>query len=35
MGIDVAAPETRKSPITAAYVTRHSTHTGFRMTNDA
>ena len=35
MGIEVAAPETRNSPITAAYVIRHSTQTSFRMTNEA
>ncbi len=35
MGNEVAAPDTRKSPITAAYVTRQRTHTSFRSTNDA
>ena len=35
MGNEVAAPETRKSPITAAYVVRHKRHTAFSSTNDA
>ena len=35
MGKDVAAPDTRNSPITAAYVIRHSRHTLFSTTNDA
>src|SRR5262245_12219248 len=35
MGMEVAAPETMKSPITAAYVIRHSTQTSFSTTNDA
>ena len=35
MGKEVAAPETRNSPITAAYVVRHNKHTAFSSTNDA
>ena len=35
IGYLVAAPESRNSPITAAYVPTHSTHTAWRMTNDA
>ena len=35
MGKDVAAPDTRNSPIAPAYVARQSTHTVFRTTNDA
>ena len=35
MGMEVAAPETRKSPITAAYVVRHTRQTGFSRTNEA
>ena len=33
--IDVAAPETRNSPITAAYVIRQYTHRTFKMTKEA
>src|SRR6185295_9687442 len=32
IGKDVAAPDIRKSPITAAYVVRHSRQTAFRRT---
>ena len=35
MGNEVAAPDTRKSPITAAYVVRHNRQTAFSRTNDA
>ena len=30
MGMEVAAPDTRKSPITAAYVIRHRTQTSLQ-----
>src|SRR5262245_11294285 len=35
MGVDTAAPDTKKSAITAAYVITHRTQTIFRVTNDA
>ena len=35
MGNEVAAPDTRNSPITAAYVVRHKRQTAFSRTNDA
>src|SRR3954470_9644977 len=35
IGKVVAAPETRNSPITAAYVVRHSKQTAWRMKKDA
>src|SRR5829696_5427984 len=35
MGKDVAAPDTRNSPMTAAYVVRQSTQTVFSSTKDA
>src|SRR3954471_6313564 len=35
LGIGVAAPDTRKRPITAAYVTRHRMHTAFTIANEA
>src|SRR6266705_2377587 len=35
MGKVVAAPDTRKSPITAAYVVRHSRQTALSSTNEA
>ena len=35
IGKEVAAPDTRNSPITAAYVIRHRMQTAFSSTNEA
>ena len=35
MGMDVEMPDTMNSPITAAYVSRHSTHTALSTKNAA